>query len=397
MRRVLERLGFDVVEPAGNDDHEVPKKRVALVYSQDTWEVAVLGDSQTVAVFDYPFGAETLSSAEWRELAKQRPMYFVSERRPADGASSALAVCPRFSDFGLAAEGERRDFAFRLRNTGHTQLHIVDVRPGCSCIRWGVTKRILEAGEETVLEMMIDTRGSRGFQAVPCYVATDGGTVIRLLVTGFVSAGQSLFPASVDFGHVGQKDRARRKVYFPLSQQLRTESLKVNGEGPFEGRWVQANEFSGGVLCRALSVSFDGSSCGIGVHRGKVILSYSRLGRAYTTEAALRVVVVSKPVVGRFFLGSIEPGKGTHRLVPLSGLGLSLEGGFTYLCHTDDSRLRAAVVADSGGYALDLVLNPLTPGSWHSFVSILPVGRNGEHGAQVFVEIYVLAAEGRSL
>jgi hypothetical protein len=121
------------------------------------------------------------------------------------------------------------------------------------------------------------------------------------------------------------------------------------------------------------------------------------LGRAYTTEAALRVVVVSKPVVGRFFLGSIEPGKGTHRLVPLSGLGLSLEGGFTYLCHTDDSRLRAAVVADSGGYALDLVLNPLTPGSWHSFVSIVPVGRNGEHGAQVFVEIYVLAAEGRSL
>jgi hypothetical protein len=64
--------------------------------------------------------------------------------------------------FGKISDKEKVHAQIRLRNSGKEVLEISEVKPGCGCTAGQLGKNILEAGEETVLDITFDPKGKLG-------------------------------------------------------------------------------------------------------------------------------------------------------------------------------------------------------------------------------------------
>jgi hypothetical protein len=65
-------------------------------------------------------------------------------------------------DLGVITSDEPLDCLFTIRNTGHVELHISQVKTGCACTAVPFYKEQLAPGESTVLPVRLDVKGRHG-------------------------------------------------------------------------------------------------------------------------------------------------------------------------------------------------------------------------------------------
>ena len=86
-------------------------------------------------------------------------------------------------DFGKVIQGEFVRYSYRYTNTGKSDLIISKVSTSCGCTVPNYAKTPLAPGESSLIEVIFDSRGKKGFQNKTITVLTNAvpnKTVLRL-------------------------------------------------------------------------------------------------------------------------------------------------------------------------------------------------------------------------
>lgn len=65
-------------------------------------------------------------------------------------------------NLGVITSEEPLDCLFSIRNTGHAELHISQVKTGCACTVVPFYQERLQPGESTMLPIRVDVKGRHG-------------------------------------------------------------------------------------------------------------------------------------------------------------------------------------------------------------------------------------------
>jgi len=87
-------------------------------------------------------------------------------------------------DFGKRQEGEVLKHTFVLKNKSKTTLTIKDMNTSCGCAISKVEKKVLSAGESTLVEVQFNTKGYSGPVEQYIYAHTDSldSPIIRFII-----------------------------------------------------------------------------------------------------------------------------------------------------------------------------------------------------------------------
>lgn len=90
--------------------------------------------------------------------------------------------------FDTLQQGESVSFEFKFKNTGKTPLIIRSTKASCGCTATKPEKDVIEAGEESQINVTFNSRGKRGMQHKSITVVTNcpEGTTQTLKLQGFV-------------------------------------------------------------------------------------------------------------------------------------------------------------------------------------------------------------------
>ena len=92
----------------------------------------------------------------------------------AKGNEKILTIKPnRICHIGEIKAGEVVKKTFYVKNTGSEPLGILELNKSCTCTNASFSVNSLKPGEESVLEVEVDTAGKIGEQEVTVYIKTD--------------------------------------------------------------------------------------------------------------------------------------------------------------------------------------------------------------------------------
>jgi hypothetical protein len=101
-------------------------------------------------------------------------------------APKAVYENPTFN-FGSLKEGQKIDYAFKLKNEGKSNLIIRNIKPSCGCTAISPEKTMIAPGESTEIKMVFDSKGTMGRQYKTITVITNAPnaptTVLKIIGT----------------------------------------------------------------------------------------------------------------------------------------------------------------------------------------------------------------------
>jgi hypothetical protein len=77
-------------------------------------------------------------------------------------AGPQITISEKHWDYGFVPQNSVLTHAYQIKNTGDDTLRIESVKPGCSCTAAPIQKQILPPGDSTYVELIFDTKTSRG-------------------------------------------------------------------------------------------------------------------------------------------------------------------------------------------------------------------------------------------
>ena len=89
-------------------------------------------------------------------------------------------------DLDTVRYGEKKQIAFRIRNTGEVPLLIRDVRPSCGCTEAQWEKRPVQPGEETVVSVTFEPNSLGRFMKSIDVLCNTSSQLLRLNLKGIV-------------------------------------------------------------------------------------------------------------------------------------------------------------------------------------------------------------------
>lgn len=84
--------------------------------------------------------------------------------RAQDAKAPKMVIASPEHDFGKVKEGESVTFTFTVKNTGNSELQIVNVSPGCGCTASDFSKTVAP-GAEGKITLSVNTTGMSGKQS----------------------------------------------------------------------------------------------------------------------------------------------------------------------------------------------------------------------------------------
>ncbi|MCA9065519.1 MAG: DUF1573 domain-containing protein, partial [Planctomycetaceae bacterium] len=108
-------------------------------------------------------------------------------------------------DFGVVATGSDVGKVITVRNTLRSQVHISSIQRSCPCLIYkGPGKTILEPGEETTIELSMDTRKFKHKRDVTLSVYFDAPQFaeVRIPVSAYIRTDVVFEPGRVEFGNL---------------------------------------------------------------------------------------------------------------------------------------------------------------------------------------------------
>jgi hypothetical protein len=118
--------------------------------------------------------------------------------KAADTASGPKLVVPEDKkDVGTVPKGEPIKHVFILRNTGHADLHVTDVKPSCGCTVPEFDK-VIKPGGEGKVTLTVDTKNFSGPISKTALLLTDDPSTPQM--TLFLSANVKPFIEALPYG-----------------------------------------------------------------------------------------------------------------------------------------------------------------------------------------------------
>jgi hypothetical protein len=77
-------------------------------------------------------------------------------------AGPQISIPEKHWDYGFVPQNGVLTHSYTIMNTGDDTLRISEVKPGCSCTTAPIHKQILAPGDSTTVELIFDTKVSRG-------------------------------------------------------------------------------------------------------------------------------------------------------------------------------------------------------------------------------------------
>jgi hypothetical protein len=132
-------------------------------------------------------------------------------------------------DFGVVARGADVNYRFRVRNPYAETVHISDVRTTCGCSAAKIAKYTLAPGEETYLEVAMDTRRfiRKKESGVVVKFTAPRVTEIRLPLKVYIRTDVVFSPGAAKFGAVDFGSSAERKIDIAYAGRNNWKILKV--------------------------------------------------------------------------------------------------------------------------------------------------------------------------
>jgi len=131
----------------------------------------------------------------------------------ADGLFDELS-----KDFGSVPRGAVLQHGFKIKNNTKDVVGLAGVRSSCGCTSAQLSKRYLQPGEETLLQVRMDSGRFRGLKTITLYVKLDRpeGTEVRIWVKANSRDDVAVNPEVIDFKTVraGEGGQAKIQVRF---------------------------------------------------------------------------------------------------------------------------------------------------------------------------------------
>jgi len=96
-------------------------------------------------------------------------------------AYSKVEFDTTFHDFGTLVQGEQVSFTFKFRNTGNSNLLILDAYATCGCTVPYYSKEPISPGDEGKIEIIFDSDGKVGTQYKTVTIKTNTENSIKTL------------------------------------------------------------------------------------------------------------------------------------------------------------------------------------------------------------------------
>lgn len=134
-------------------------------------------------------------------------------------------------DFGSVPRGAVLQHGFKIKNNTKDVVGLAGVRSSCGCTSAQLSKRYLQPGEETLLQVRMDSGRFRGLKTITLYVKLDRpeGTEVRIWVKANSRDDVAVNPEVIDFKTVraGEGGQAKIQVRFFGMPDAEIESVSA--------------------------------------------------------------------------------------------------------------------------------------------------------------------------
>ena len=133
------------------------------------------------------------------------------------------AVTPEADfDFGSVEQGAFVTHTFRIANQGQQDLEIESVQGSCGCTAALASRRTVASGEDTAIEVTLDTHKMAGAHARAVNVRTNDPArpIVSFILHGTVTAEVVASPAEVYLGRVPHGASVSRTVEVTIGEQV---------------------------------------------------------------------------------------------------------------------------------------------------------------------------------
>jgi hypothetical protein len=151
-------------------------------------------------------------------------------------------------DFGTVPRGAERRCSFTIRNNTESAVRIVGLARTCGCtlitlddkvvldqnVRNARENKVLAPGEETRINVLLDTRSFIGSKTAEITVSFDqpAHADVRLIVSSFIRQDIVLNPGSVQLGSVSRGQEATKDIEIEYAGQFNWQILSVTNANP---------------------------------------------------------------------------------------------------------------------------------------------------------------------
>jgi hypothetical protein len=140
-------------------------------------------------------------------------------------------------DFGMVPKGAQLKYSFKMTNIYKVPLEISQPRVSCGCVSTTLPKKLLQPGEVSSVEIVMDSRRFSGPKTVSVFVTVGPQYVstATLRVTANARQDVVLNPGEINFGVVprGQKMTQSIDVEYSGNYDWRIQEVVKNANAPF--------------------------------------------------------------------------------------------------------------------------------------------------------------------
>jgi hypothetical protein len=131
-------------------------------------------------------------------------------------------------DFGIRNSGTIITHSYFLQNIGNEELIIRHITPSCGCTITEIQDKNLSPGEHQELKVQIDLKGKKSTQNYLIMVQSNDpdDPILFLNMQGIAVTEVTLHPNPLNFGNIGENERAEETVELLSNQQM---SIEITG------------------------------------------------------------------------------------------------------------------------------------------------------------------------
>jgi Protein of unknown function (DUF1573) len=229
-------------------------------------------------------------------------------------------------DFGVVARGAEVTHKFRIKNLYKQDIQVTNVTTSCGCTNPNFNRAPAKSGEETYVEISMDTNKFQHLKTSTVTVTVTAFTTppqvaeVRIPVQVYIRSDVVFSPPSINFGAVGVGEKMDRSIEIAYAGRPDWKITKVvTGDPNVQAKIVETGRDPGGSVNYRLEVSLL-PSAPVGLLRKQMkLITDDATGNEIPVLAQARVegdITVTPSVVQ---LGTLAPGAEATKTVLLRG------------------------------------------------------------------------------
>lgn len=232
---------------------------------------------------------------------------------PPSNKGGAFEFVTMVHDWGAISDEESVKASFSFKNTSDKVVKIISTKTSCGCSVAEATRKVLEPGQESSIEVTYNPKGKRGLELKTITLETDYAAQpnVELHLKALVRPRLVVEPTSIWFGDLPLKQGGEQE----LTIMSRMEGFQVTGftcnDPKFKVESLGADkvDLDGGTVDRVRFKARFTDDAPIGTYStGLAITTNDPKNPTYTVSLAGRVVGELQPVPERLFV-SMSAGK----------------------------------------------------------------------------------------